>query len=126
MNVIMHVCKVASVVSYPLQLHGLQPCRLLCPRDSLGKNTERSCHALLQGIFPTQGLNSHLLYLPSPTLAGEFFTNSTTWEAHMSLSVQFSHSEVSDSLQPHGLQHARPPCPSPTPRVDSTSCPLNQ
>ena len=32
-------------------------------------------------------------------------------------SVQFSHSVVSDSLQPHGLQHARPPCPSPTPGV---------
>ena len=32
-----------------------------------------------------------------------------------SLSVQFSRSVVSDSLQPHGLQHARPPCPSPTP-----------
>ena len=32
-------------------------------------------------------------------------------------SVQFSHSVVSDSLQPHGLQHARPLCPSPTPRV---------
>ena len=31
-------------------------------------------------------------------------------------SVQFSHSVVSDSLWPHGLQHARPPCPSPTPR----------
>ena len=34
---------------------------------------------------------------------------------HISLSVQFSHSVVSDSLQPHGLQHARPPFPSPTP-----------
>ena len=32
-------------------------------------------------------------------------------------SVQFSHSVVSDSLWPHGLQHARPPCPSPTPGV---------
>ena len=32
-------------------------------------------------------------------------------------SVQFSHSVVSDSLWPHGLQHARPPCPSPTPRA---------
>ena len=40
-------------------------------------------------------------------------------------SVQFSHSVVSDSLQPHGLQHARPPCPSPTPRVYSNSYPLN-
>ena len=32
-------------------------------------------------------------------------------------SVQFSRSVVSDSLRPHELQHARPPCPSPTPRV---------
>ena len=39
--------------------------------------------------------------------------------------VQFSHSVVSDSLWPHGLQHARPPCPSPTPRVYSNSCPLS-
>ena len=33
---------------------------------------------------------------------------------------------MSDSLQPHGLQHARPPCPSPTPWVCSNSCPLSQ
>ena len=38
-------------------------------------------------------------------------------------SVQFSHSVVSDSLWPHGLQHARPPCPSQTPGVYSNSCP---
>ena len=38
-------------------------------------------------------------------------------------SVQFSCSGVSDSLWPHGLQHIRPPCPSPTPRVYSNSCP---
>ena len=38
-------------------------------------------------------------------------------------SIQFSHSVVSDSLQPHELQHARPPCPSPAPRVHSNSCP---
>ena len=37
-------------------------------------------------------------------------------------SVQFSHSFVSDSLPPHGLQHARLPCPSPTPRACSNSC----
>ena len=40
--------------------------------------------------------------------------------------VQFSHSVVSDSLQPHGLQDARSPCPSPTPGVYSNSCPLSQ
>ena len=41
-------------------------------------------------------------------------------------SVQLSCSGVSDSLQPHGLQHARPPCPSPTPRIYSNSCPLSR
>ena len=41
-------------------------------------------------------------------------------------SVQFSHSVVSDSLRPHESQHARPPCPSPTPRVHSNSQPPNQ
>ena len=41
-------------------------------------------------------------------------------------SVQFSHSVESDSLPPHGLQHARPPCPSPTSRIYSNSCPLSQ
>ena len=42
-------------------------------------------------------------------------------------SVQFSsiHSVVSDSLWPHGLQHTRLPCPSPTPGAYSNSCPLN-
>ena len=38
-------------------------------------------------------------------------------------SVQFSHSVVYDSLRPHGLQHARLPCPSPAPRAYSNSCP---
>ena len=41
-------------------------------------------------------------------------------------SVQFSRSVVSDSLQPHELQHARPPCPSPTPGVHPDSCPSSR
>ena len=40
--------------------------------------------------------------------------------------VQFSYSVVSDSLRPHGWQHTRLPCPSPTPRACSDSCPLSQ
>ena len=40
-------------------------------------------------------------------------------------SVRFSHSVMSDSLWSHGLQHARPPCQSPTPWVYSYSCPLS-
>ena len=39
-------------------------------------------------------------------------------------SVLFSHSVVSNSFQPHGLQHTRLPCPSPTPGACSNSCPL--
>ena len=52
-----------------------------------------------------------------------------TWNYHNIvnwLSVQFSHSVMSNSLQPHGLQHARLPRPSPTPRVYSNLCPLSQ
>ena len=41
-------------------------------------------------------------------------------------SVQFSHSVVSDSLRSHGLQNTRLPCPSPTPRVYSNSCPSSR
>ena len=41
-------------------------------------------------------------------------------------SVQFSHLVVSDSLRPHELQHSRPPCPSPTPRVHPNSCASSQ
>ena len=41
-------------------------------------------------------------------------------------SVQFTHSVVSDSLWPYGLQHDRLPCPLPTPRAYSNSCPLSQ
>ena len=41
-------------------------------------------------------------------------------------SVQFSHSDMSDSLQPHRLQHSRPPCPSPTPGAYPNSSPLSQ
>ena len=41
-------------------------------------------------------------------------------------SFQFSHSVVSNSLRPHGLQHTRLPCPSPTPRACSNSCPSSR
>ena len=44
----------------------------------------------------------------------------------MEYSVQFSCSVVSNSLRPHELQHARPPCPSPTPGIHPKPCPLCQ
>ena len=46
-----------------------------------------------------------------------------SWITYSENSVQFSPSVVSNSLQPDGLQHTRPPCPSPTPRAYSNSCP---
>ena len=49
-----------SLMSDSLQPHGLKPTRLLCPWDSPGKSTGMGYHALLQGIFPTQGLNPGL------------------------------------------------------------------
>ena len=55
-----------------------------------------------------------------------YITYSTVYIAFTLYSVQFSPSVVSDSLPPHGLQHTRPPCLSPTPRVYSNSCPLSQ
>ena len=61
-----------------LQTCGLQPASLLCPWNSLGKNTGVGCHALLQGILPFQGLNSSCM---SPALAGRFFTTTAAWEA---------------------------------------------
>ena len=50
-----------SVMSKSFQPHGLQAARLLCSRDCPGKNTGVHCHFLLQGLFPTQGSNQHLL-----------------------------------------------------------------
>ena len=47
-------------------------------------------------------------------------------EIYLVISVQFRCSVMSDSLRPHELQHIRPPCPSPTPRVHPNSCPLTQ
>ena len=66
--------------------------------------------------------------LPCPPL-GHLSNPEIESASHMSptfSSVQFSHSVVSNSLKPHELQDARPPCPSPTPRVHSNSCPSSQ
>ena len=77
----------------PVRAKLLQPCTTLCDPmdcnqpdssvhgDSPGKKTEVGCHALLQGIFPTQRLNSHLFMFPA--LTDGFFTISATWVAHL-------------------------------------------
>ena len=66
---ILYVMKLCCMHVQLLQSHltvwpyGLQPIRLLCPWDSPGKNTRVAGLALLQGIFPIQGSNPHLLNL---------------------------------------------------------------
>ena len=68
---------------------------------------------------------------PGSSVHGIFPGNNTGVGCHSPIqpdqfsSVQFSHSVVSDSLRPQGLQHTRPPCPSSVPRVYSNSCPLS-
>ena len=62
-------------------------------------------------------------------LDSEHFASMYNTKDRASLShstVQFSRSVISDSLQPHALQHTRPPCPSPTSGVYSNPCPLSQ
>ena len=68
--------------------HGLQPTRLLCSWDFLGKKNGVGCHFLLQGDLPDSGTK-----LVSPALAGRFFTTEA-----MEKSENVSHSVVSDSL----------------------------
>ena len=85
--------------------------------DSPGKNTGGGFYVLLKGIFPTQGSNPGV-----PHWRWMLY-----WLSHQrSHSVQFSRSVMSDSLRPHESQHARPPCPSPTPGVYPNSCPLSR
>ena len=60
---VFHFSNFVFFLSVSLRPHGLKPTRLLCPWDSLGKNTGVGCHFLLQGILPAQGSNPHLLCL---------------------------------------------------------------
>ena len=107
-----------SVVSDSLWPHGLLPTRLFCSWDFPGKNTGVGHHSLLQRIFTIQESNPsslhcrwilyHLSHQGSPNV----YQIRSDW---------ISRSVVSDSLPPHESQHARTPCPSPTPGVHSDS-----
>ena len=76
------------------------------------------------------GININTQFCPKLQILSHWFVNSL-WtvknkESIDSLSIQFSHSVVSDSLWPHESQHARPLCPSPTPGVYTNLCPSSR
>ena len=79
---------------------------LLCVRFWIRHWRQWVEHSLLDFVFPES---------KGPVLSSVQFS-----------SVQFSCSVVSDSLRSHELQHARPPCPSPTPGVHPNPCPLSR
>ena len=152
-----------SVLSDSSRPHGLQPTRLLCPWDFLGKSTGVACHCLLWQtragplnikldiavlLWSKLASHPHNLYNKAGCTHYCFM-----WEMVQELkekavchqfrsvwiysvmrqefraegnSVQFSRSVMSDSLRPHGLQHAGLLCSSASPRTCSNSCPLNQ
>ena len=103
----------------------------------------------LDGLTPSQGRNinesmielfSHISYCPENSVQILFLGTEANLDysgpyrnvismivsKYGLVSVQFSSSVISDSLRPHGLQHAWPPCPSPTPGVNPNPCPLSQ
>ena len=121
------------VMSDSLQPHGLQHTRPLCPSPS-SEVCPSSC-PLHQWCHPT--VSSSVISFsscPQSFPASVFSSESALWirwpkywSFSFSISsVQFSRSVMSDSLQPHGLQHTRPLCFSPTPGIYSNSCPLSQ
>ena len=108
-------------------------------RDSLhqakGKGCHGDCSASANGTYRVPALcclgQHSLMEVMEPYWSNINFI--WVWEAYSHSSwipfcfpsVQFSRSVVSNSLHPHGLQHTRPPCPSPTPGACSNSCPLS-
>ena len=91
-----------------------------------GGNEQNSWSAMWSGAWTANSYN-HSISMQTFhfSLLVQYWINYMRFSIQ-SKSVQFSHSVVSDSLRPRGLQHARPPCPSPTPRVYSNSCPLSR
>ena len=77
-------------------------------------------------LTPTHQGQKFLCSIPIPDLAIFGCSPLSFIISFQFSSVQFSCSVVSDSLRPHESQHARPPCPSPTPRVHSNSCPSSR
>ena len=81
------------------------------------------CSSLLLAVWKLLG---KMIRKETTVFTGLVFGVDGSWSIFHHQSVQFSRSVTSESLPPHRLQHARPPCPSPTPGVCSYSCPLSR
>ena len=119
--------------------NSLRPHELYSSWNSPGQNTEVGSRSLLQearqktphrqpplalrlaGLLP--GVLCLLIYCFN---SWHIFSKESSNGSRDTSSVQFSHSVMANSLQPHGLQHYRLPCPSPTPGVYSNSYPLSR
>ena len=114
------MCLVTQFMSNSLWPHGLQPTRLLCPWGFSRQEYWSGLPCPPPGDRPIQGSNPGLPHcrriLYQLSHQGSPIEHNFYFILQFS-SVQFSHSVMSDSLRPHELQHARPPCPSPTPGV---------
>ena len=95
---------------------GLQTCSFL-------KLRRKRVYISLKSVVITKWIRSLQSFGDFEQRVEFFFFFQVTCVIGMSSSVQFSRLVVSNSLWPHELQHARPPCPSPTPRVHSDSGP---
>ena len=108
-----------------LYMHLHDPCSIIYTR--YGKNQSvhwwiirlRKCSLYIQQ-------NIQFLYFYVSLRISKFLQLAPQDQSIVKLIFQFSCFVMSDSLQPRGLQHARPPCPSPAPRVYSNLCPLSQ
>ena len=100
------------------------------PDTFLGKSTHPSYTPSSNASFITRSLQGqdHHCWEDMDRIHGHavvWLSNNILCPSSVTVN-QFSCSVMSDSLRPHGLQHARLPCPSPTPRVYSNSCPLSR
>ena len=77
------VCVWVAQSCLTLRPHGLQPTRLLCPKDFRGKDTEMGCLFLLQGIFLTQGWNPALLHCRQILYHLSYEGNPKPWQSEV-------------------------------------------
>ena len=144
-----------SVVSDSLRPHELYPARLVCPRGFFRQEYWSELPCPLPGDLPNSGIKPkspslqtdslpaepqgkpkstgvgnlsllQLIFLTQESNRGLLHCRQILYQLSYQGSDQISRSVVSDSLLPHELQHARLPCPSPTPRVHSDSHPSSQ